>query len=98
MGRPDKHKSLVHRILLDSRDARNSDRDLWVKVIKEVKPELAKLPFEVAIKSADMPSYESITRRRRDWQAKDPDCMSDIQIARERAKRELDFREEYGNG
>ena len=93
----EKYHNLVHSILLDDRDARNSDKVLYIKVIKELAPELAKKPFEVSLMHEDLPSYNSVSRIRRRWQAKDHDCMSDIQIQRWRAKKELDYREEYGH-
>lgn len=94
----DKYRSLVHRILLKYPAARNSDTVLWDRVVKEICPEVAKMPFEQAIYVHELPSPYSISRRRREWQAKDPDCMSDEQVARYRAKLELEYREEYGRG
>lgn len=89
---------LVHRILLEDHDSRNSDKVLWHRVIKELTPEISKMPFEKAIMVEYIPSYDSITRIRRWWQERDEDCMSDIQIARYRAKKELEYREEYRHG
>lgn len=93
-----KYKLLVHQILVEDRDARNSDKVLWHKVIKAICPEVAKMPFEKALMVKELPSYDSITRCRRRWQAKDPECMSDIQVARWRAAAEEQYREEYGRG
>lgn len=98
MSAPDIYKSLVHQILLENHDARNSDKVLWDRVIKTRFPEIAKMPFEKALMVDYLPSYESITRCRRRWQEKDPECMSDIQIARGRAEQELRYREEYSRG
>ena len=85
MNAPDIYKSRVHRILVEDRDARNSDKVLFIKVIKETFPELAKMPLEVAMMHEDLPSWDSITRARRRWQEFNEDCMSDIQIAMGRA-------------
>lgn len=93
-----KYRWLIHRILTEDHDARNSDKVLWMRVIKYLTPEIAKMSFERAIMVNYLPSYDSITRIRRYWQERDPECMSDIQIARGRAKKELEYREEFGHG
>lgn len=92
------YRWLVHRILLEHRDARNSDKVLWHRVIKELTPEISKMPFEKALMVSNLPSYDSITRVRRWWQARDVDCMSDFQIAMGRAEKEQEYRREYGSG
>lgn len=96
MSKVSRYRHLVHRILRENHDARNSDDVLYDRVIKELCPEVAKMPLEKAIMVSDRPKFKTIERERRLWQAKDEDCMSDLQVARLRAKRELEYREEYG--
>ena len=98
MSRISKYRHLVHRILLENHDARNSDEVLYDRVVKELCPEVAKMPLEKAIMVEYLPKFRTIERERRLWQARDEDCMSDLQVARLRAKRELEYREEYGRG
>ena len=93
-----RYKHLVHRILLEDHDARNSDEVLLTKVIKELCPEVAKMPHEQALMVSYAPKARTIERERRFWQAIDEDCMSDLQIARARAKKELEYREAYKRG
>ena len=98
MARYRQYRWLIKRILKENHDARNSDKVLWHMVIKELTPEIAKMPFEKAIMVDYIPSYDSISRIRRWWQERDEECMSDIQIARGRALKELEYRVEFGHG
>lgn len=92
-----KYKYLVHRILKENKAARNSDKDLMEAVVGELDPELLPI-IRKLFNSPNLPSWDSITRCRRFWQERDEDCMSDLQVARGRAKRELEYAEEFGHG
>jgi len=94
----EKYRYLVHRILLENHDARNSDDALFDAVMEVLTPELRRMEHRIAIMHDDYPNRDSVTRARRFWQERDENCMSDKQVARGRAKRELEYREEYGRG
>lgn len=93
-----KYRWLIHSILLEDRNARNSDKELWLQIIEILMPETSTMPFKKAIMVTDFPSYDSVSRIRRYWQQRDPRCMSDEKFARYRAEHEEECRQFFGLG
>ena len=89
-----RQEEIVKSILEKHPETRGDDFLLYAEVIREYRPELAKLSvldFFVAHKNLYCPSYESLTRVRRRVQEKHPELLSDK--AKEiRAKEEAIYR------
>ena len=93
----DEKRAMVKRILLEDRASRNSDKELYIKVLKEKAPEILNQPLIKALRNEDLPSYESITRTRRWVQEHFEGTQADDKIEAFRMLKEEAYREEYGN-
>ena len=87
---------LVHQILINNHDARNSDIELYIKYVEATNPDLINMPLAKALRQKDCPNIQTISRERRYWQSKDPDTWSDAQVQAMREELEKECREYYG--
>jgi len=63
MGKKEKIRNTVLEILEKDEKARNSDRYLYVAVVKELNPQLLNMPFKDAMMN-DIPCMETVRRSR----------------------------------
>lgn len=94
-----KTRKLVKKILTDYPLARNSDKYLYVRVMQELNPKTCDMPFvEVMLnmKELGLPLYSTVSRTRRDIQAKNPELKGTKKVQETRAELEEEFREYFG--
>ena len=87
--------NVVHMILLEDKKARNSDRYLYVEVVKRLNPELSVMPLKDAMNVDYIPSYETISRSRRFLQAKFKTLRADKDVESMRELEEEEYRKEF---
>ena len=92
--------NIVWEILLNSRDARNSDNVLYLLVcerkLKEKGLTVDKISFKeglLAHKEYNLPNFETVRRTRQKLQAQFPELTGSKNVTEARAKREKVFRE-----
>lgn len=89
-------EKLVHKILINNPSTRFSDYNLFVAVVRKLKPELLRLPIEeffttVKGKDSGIPKYETVTRCRRKIQANNPE-LKEPHTAQKRAEQETEYK------
>lgn len=94
-----KIKKLVTDILLDSRAARNSDKELYIRVLIHTGNEASLYDrFVNVLRDKSLPSYDSVSRARRWVQAHIEGTQADYEVEIMREVEEEAYREEYGSG
>ena len=88
-------KNLVKTILEEDKKARNSDRYLYVEVVKRLNPELAVKPLKEALMIDYIPSYETVSRSRRWCQEKFKWLRASSEVEAMRELEEEDYRREF---
>lgn len=91
-------KHLVENILRRDIKARNSDRYLYVEVVKELTPELTTLPFTEAILNAKIPCMETVRRSRQWCQEHFPELGASDNVEAARELEEEDYKETFCYG
>lgn len=93
-----KIKKVVEAILIDDRKARNSDKYLYLEVVRRLNPGLLGVPFAIAITDAKIPCMETVRRSRQWLQAHDERLRADENVEAARELIEEECREFYGRG
>lgn len=94
-----KIKKLVTEILLESRDARNSDKELYIRVLIQTGHSASLYGrFIDTIRDKSLPSYDSVSRARRWVQANIEGTQADSKVEAMREIEEEAYREEYSSG
>ena len=92
-------KKLVKEILLNNRDARNSDKELYIRVLVHTGHSMAlQGKFIDVLRDKNLPSYDSISRARRWVQAHIDGTQADDKVGAMREVEEETYREEYVRG
>lgn len=92
-------KKLVTEILLESREARNSDKELYIRVLIHTGNEASLYDrFVNVLRDKSLPSYDSVSRARRWVQAHIEGTQADSKVEAMREIEEESYREEYGHG
>lgn len=91
-------KKLVEQILREDRTARNSDKYLYVEVIRRLNPNLLYEPFYKAMESAEIPCMETVRRSRQWCQAHFGELAADINVQAFREYEEDDYTEVFVHG
>ena len=87
---------VVREILATDEKARDSDRYLYVEVVKKLNPRLAYEPLAIALASADIVCMESVRRARQLMQNKHPELRGSEAVQCMRGIKEEAYREYYG--
>ena len=93
MGNIKKIKEVVRDVLKEDFKSRNSDTWLIINVLK-------RMGFKIYInyqEIRDMPSFESISRSRRDIQNNDGEFLPSQEVDKQRNKKREEFRDMYRN-
>lgn len=94
-----KIKKLVTDILLDNREARNSDKELYIRVLVHTGHSASLYRcFVDVLRDKSLPSYDSVSRARRWVQAHIEGTQADDKVEAMREVEEENYREEYGSG
>lgn len=83
---------IVKNILKREEDARNSDKKLYVLVVKHLHPELINRPFAEVIMSDDIPSFETVRRTRQKLQERHEELRATDRVQDYRTCNEEKFR------
>lgn len=84
-------RKIVKSILISDEKARDSDKYLYVEVIRKIKPSLLWVPLILAFTDDSLPNYETVRRNRQWIQRKFPELCGSEEI---QAYREI-HRQEY---
>ena len=85
---------IVKVILQEKPYTRNSDNQLYVEVIKQIKPNMLRMPLEEALMHEhEIPNYETIRRARQRLQECFPELREDDQISAWRRMRQEEMKE-----
>ena len=84
---------IVKSILKNSEDARNSDKKIYVLVVKHLHPEMVNRPFAEVIMSDDIPSFETVRRTRQKLQERYEELRAADKVQDYRSCREEKFRD-----
>lgn len=87
----DKVSDIVLDILRKDPKARDSDRYLYIEVVRAVKPQALYEPFFLAYADNDLPSTETVRRTRQKAQADYPELAADMQVEGFREVKEHEF-------
>lgn len=93
-----KIRSVVFQILEEDESARNSDKHLYVEVVKKLNPNLAYTPLAIALHSTEIPNMETVRRTRQYLQAKYDHLKADDNVQAAREINEEICRKVFGNG
>lgn len=94
-----KIKKLVTDILLNNREARNSDKELYIRVLVHTGHSASLYGrFVDVLRDKSLPSYDSVSRARRWVQAHIDGTQADDKVEAMREIEEEAYREEYGSG
>lgn len=91
-------RNLVHTILIDDVKARNSDKYLYVQVIRRLHPEILKGEFEKALFDDATPSYETVSRARRWVQEHFSATTASDRVQAGRMMQEEEYKEVFAGG
>ena len=86
-------KKTVFEILKNDKKSRNSDRYLYVSVVKLLNPELACKPFAEAMLNANIPCFETVRRARQHLQEWHPELRADANVEAARKVEEEEYKE-----
>ena len=86
-----KTRKLVEDILNKDPLARNSDRYLYLEVVREVKPSVLYEPFAMAFMDKDLPSTETVRRARQKIQEENEFLRADPDVEAARQLKEHQF-------
>lgn len=93
-----KIKKLVTNILLKYKETRNSDKELYIKVLLHTGHKASLYDkFVDVLRDKSLPSYDSVTRARRWVQAHIEGTQADDKVEAMREVEEEAYREEYGS-
>ncbi len=90
-----KIRSLVKAILIRSRKARNSDKELYIQVVQTLTPEFLEQPLIEALRNKELPNYDTVTRTRRWAQEHIEGTQADEVVEEAREVEEENYREEF---
>lgn len=93
-----KIREVVLNILSNDSKARNSDRYLYVEVVKQLNPNLAFVPLAIALQDASIPNMETVRRSRQWCQAHYRSLRPTVNVAAARELQEESYREVFANG
>lgn len=82
---------VVEHILRTDPRARDSDKYLYREVVRYFKPDIMKLPFEIAIMCDGIPNTETVRRSRQKLQADYPELAASAQVEGYRMVEEQKF-------
>lgn len=88
--------NIVFDILQNDKKARNSDRYLYIEVIKRVNPQLSYEPFAIAMANANIVCFETVRRSRQLCQARFPSLKANATVQGFREEEEKEYRELAG--
>jgi len=91
-------KDIVIAILESDIKARDSDKYLYVEVIRRTNPELVYAPFAFAMTDKDIPSFETVRRSRQYAQAHYPRLAASDTTEAMRTVQEKEYLGEFVNG
>lgn len=97
MKRKTEIKKTVFEVLTNDKKARNSDRYLYVSVVKLLNPELAYKPFAEAMLNANIPCFETVRRTRQHFQEWHPELRADANVEAARKLEEEEYKETVVN-
>lgn len=93
MKRKTEIKKTVLEVLTNDKKSRNSDRYLYVSVVKLLNPELAYKPFAEAMLNANIPCFETVRRTRQHFQEWHPELRADANVEAARKLEEEEYKE-----
>lgn len=91
-------KEIVIDILKKDRQARNSDKILYLEVVKKVYPDGLFVPFYMSMYDSNMPNYDTVTRARRWAQNHIEGVQADDNVEACRELEEDAYKEAFANG
>lgn len=97
MKRKTEIKKTVLEVLTNDKKSRNSDRYLYVSVVKLLNPELAYKPFAEAMLNANIPCFETVRRTRQHFQEWHPELRADANVEAARKLEEEEYKETVVN-
>lgn len=93
-------KALVKKLLIKYPMARDSDSYLYIRVCKELNPEVCNMDFAnvmLHLKELGLPCFETVRRSRAYLQSHNPELKGSEKVQDYRTLNEEIYREFYGN-
>lgn len=88
-------KALVHSILTNNPETRDSDKRLYIEVCRRVCPHWLGQTLEDAFLYGKLPNYESVRRSRQDVQARFPHLKPSKTVQKYREDQERQYMMEF---
>lgn len=88
-----KLRQTVFHLLCNNRATRNSDKVLYVEVVKKLTPSLGNMPLVEVFTNKELPNYESVGRARRWVQAHFSYLKADDEVKEARKAEEEDWKD-----
>lgn len=88
-------KTMVHSILTNIPETRDSDKRLYIEVCRRECPNLLSQTLESAFLYGKLPNYESVRRSRQDIQARFPHLKPSKKVQKYREDQERQYMMEF---